>query len=108
MSLIFGFIGHCKQGTSNKIWGWVLRGEPHAGYSYDPPQDCVIFWAGVGKAIQVKSSSTGWELRQLRKSKVEDKNYNPRQAEDILKIWPSFHNDLEMKIMTEVLAGKIK
>jgi hypothetical protein len=101
----FGFIGWCNDPADNhdKVWGYFYRPTPDA----EPWQNCCVFWARRGGAMKFKGDRTGAKLNQLVVSKL-NKGYKKIDVEKLIKIWPTFINDVEGKLMWEVLAGKVK
>lgn len=112
MATKFAFIGWCKEDNHDKIWGYFLRPTPEAEsnrwINENDGWNCCIFWARRGRAMQFKADKTGYELRKLRDSKMDKKNYQPINEAKLMEIWPTFVQEAEAKLMWDVLAGKIK
>jgi hypothetical protein len=112
MSQQFGFIGWNTEGTSDKVWGYFIRPTPQrlSPGHYAPAhwnQNCCVFWAGRGKAMQFKADLTGSDLDKLAASKRK-KGYLEINETKLQAIWPTFIQEAESKLMWDVLAGKIK
>lgn len=100
----FGFIGWCTEGTSDKIWGYFYRGDNEAR---PWRKNVCVFWARRGSAMQFKPSIEDYELEKLVESKKR-KGYQQIDQTKLMKIWPSFIQEAEAKLMWEVLAGNVK
>jgi predicted DNA-binding WGR domain protein len=111
----FGFIGWCKEGTSDKCWGYFYRPTdttPSAANWWHTPihargWNCCIFWGRRGKAMQFKADVTGDALMKLVASKKK-KGYQQITSDRLIEIWPNFIQEAEAKLMWEVLAGNVK
>ncbi len=109
----FGFIGWCHEDNHDKVWGYFYR--PTAApskYFWEVPTheqgwNCCIFWAARGKAMQFKADVTGYELEKLVRSKTK-KHYASITYEKLTEIWPTFEEEMKLKLSFEVLAGKVK
>src|SRR5271157_3132305 len=106
----FGFIGWCNDPVDNhdKVWGYFYRPTPAAEtnvyLSKNNGWNCCIFWARRGKAMQFKADVTGWYLDKLVQTKRK-KGYEEISSTKLLEIWPSFKDEMEMKLSFEVLVG---
>ena len=49
----YHWIGHCKEGTSDKIWGMICLTN-NGRYLESAPQTFVAFWGRRGKKLQTK------------------------------------------------------
>jgi hypothetical protein len=112
MSTEFGFIGWNTVGTSDKVWGFFFRPTPDhkptpwlADKNYG--RNVCIFWAGRGKAMQFKADTYGDDLVKLVRSKLK-KGYLKIGEPKLHAIWPTFQNEMEMKLSFEILTGKVK
>ena len=106
----FRFIGWCHDIADNhdKVWGYFLRPTPaYAGASKEWGWNCVVFWGRRGKAMQFKADVTGHELRKLVDSKLR-KGYREISESQLYQIWPTFDEEMKMKLSFEVLAGNVK
>jgi hypothetical protein len=100
---------HYNKDSSDKVWGYFQRNVSQNIYTF--PKNYCIFWGGVGKALQLKSVTerhySSAELPSKARSKI-DKGYKTITHSELLELWPNFDNDIEEKILREVLAGSIK
>lgn len=107
----FGFIGWCKKDNHDKIWGYFLRPTPESvNKHYISKQygwNCCVFWGRRGKSLQFKADTTGYQLQKLTSAKC-NKDYVSITEHKLYKIWPSFTEEMESKLMMDVLSGKIK
>jgi hypothetical protein len=107
MATEFGWIGWCNEDNHDKIWGYLYRPTPNKFMTKSQGWNCAKFWAARGKALQMQPGATGYELDKLVKSKRK-KGYVPITEERLRQIWPTFIEDVEGKLITEVLAGRVK
>lgn len=106
----FGFIGWCKEGTSDKIWGYFYRPTDVSNNRYITKHhgwNVCVFWGRRGKAMQFKPDHSGYDLEKLVREKQNKKNYVPISQGKLFEIWPTFIQEAEGKLMWEVLAGRI-
>jgi hypothetical protein len=86
------WIGHCKEGTSDKVWGMIqLPVSEQYGYP-----DYIAFWGRRGKKLQTKlhRSIPNWEVSKLC-DKKEDRGYNTIDVNRLEEVYPEFESDLE-------------
>ena len=102
----FGFIGWCKEDIHDKVWGYFYRPTPNKAHR-DYGGNCCIFWGRRGKAMQFKPDVTGYELEKLVNSKRK-KGYVEITDAKLYQIWPSFTEEMELKLCVELLAGRVK
>jgi len=105
----YGFIGWCNEDNHDKIWGYLYRPTPNA-HKWATKRDgwnCAKFWAARGKAMQFKADVTGYELDKLVNAKRK-KGYVPITEDRLYQIWPTFKEDMEGKLIMELLAGHVK
>jgi hypothetical protein len=109
MATEFGFIGWCNEDNHDKIWGYVYRPTPNASRWTNKQSgwNCAKFWAARGKAVQMQADTTGYELDKIVGTKRK-KGYMAITEEKLFQVWPTFKEDMEGKLITEVLAGRIK
>lgn len=94
----YHWIGHCKEGNSDKIWGMIcLNGNGHeaannpwTSYKY------VSFWGRRGKKLQTKTYEylTHYEANKLC-DKKQDNGYNTINTTRLDEVYPEFEQDLE-------------
>lgn len=92
MSTEFGFIGWCKEGTSDKIWGYFYRptDTTNPWISKEDGWNVCVFWGRRGKAMHFKPDVSGPELTKLKYQKMVKKNYRSINRDHLLEIWPTF------------------
>lgn len=112
MSDDFGFIGWNNIDNHDKVWGYFLRPsdtdkeqKKKYGFAYDI--NCVVFWAARGKAMQFKASNENYDLHKLVRSKIK-KGYQSIEPAQLLEIWPTFNEEMKLKLTFEILSGKVK
>lgn len=88
----YKFIGWCKEGIHDKVWGAIsLREEINSG-RYQA--SVLTFWGRRGKKLQTKLVLDDWDLSKLITSK-EKKGYKEINESDLDQVYPEFQNDLE-------------
>ena len=112
MNTEYGFIGWCTEGTSDKVWGFFFRPTPdHKPISWladkNYGRNVCTFWAGRGKAMQFKPTIYNDDLIKLVRSKKK-KKYAIIDETKLHAIWPSFQEEMEMKLSFEILTGKVQ
>lgn len=110
MDIDFAFIGWSTVGTSDKIWGYFYRPTSTPVGSWGDinyGRNVCIFWAGRGKAISLKAYTVDSSLHATMRSKL-NKGYDSITVQRLKEIWPTFMQELEPKLMCDVLAGKVK
>jgi hypothetical protein len=113
METSFGFIGWCKEDNHDKVWGYFYRPTDVGNKMFYPwptkeyGWNCCIFWGRRGKAMQFKADVTGSDLNKLVSTKLR-KGYNQINQSKLIEIWPTFDEEMTMKLTFEVLAGKVK
>jgi len=98
------WIGHCKEGTSDKVWGLIrLDGsEDHLQYGYRV-NDYVAFWGRRGKKLQTKihRGIDSYDARKLC-DKKESGGYQTISTLD--QVYPEFEQDLEKTAVWAMLG----
>lgn len=86
----YHWIGHCKEGTSDKVWGLIRL----TNRSYE--NDYVAFWGRRGKKLQTKihSNLISWEATKLC-DKKENNGYTTINPARLNEVYPEFEQDLE-------------
>ena len=97
------WVGHCQYDNSDKIWGWFVYKDPTA------PNKTVTksyaFWARTGKTPSFKSYTYGhWAMDRLVSVK-KDRKYTEITVDDLLKLWPSFFEDIDNRFIFFMLVG---
>jgi hypothetical protein len=109
----FGYIGWCKEGSHDKIWGYFYRPSPEYEAAKNTPvwsipvRNVCVFWGRRGKALQFKANTTGYDLYRLEESKSK-KGYTEINEKILTEIWTTFASEAELKLSFEVLAGNVK
>lgn len=93
----YHWIGHCKEGTSDKIWGMIrLTGaDDNLQYGYRT-NNYVAFWGRRGKRLQTKIHEN---IDRYDADKLVDKKrtrgYNVIDLDRLSEVYPEFEQDLE-------------
>lgn len=85
----YHWIGHCKEGTSDKVWGLIrLTNNPVFN-------DYVAFWGRRGKKLQTKihSNIDSWDASKLC-DKKESHGYATINPSRLDEVYPEFEQDL--------------
>lgn len=94
----YHWIGHCKEGTSDKVWGMIcLNGDkgdavhhPWTGFKY------VAFWGRRGSKLQTKiHEDLTYYFADKLCNKKQDKGYNSINLNRLNEVYPEFENDLQ-------------
>jgi len=94
MELSYKFIGWCKEGTSDKVWGAIqLEG-----------RRAVTFWGRRGKALQTKLVNDDWDLSKLVDQKRR-KGYREVDRNGLDRVYPEFQEDLEKTAVWAILSA---
>lgn len=109
----FAFIGHCTEGTSDKIWGVAVCGEYDPskrklwGYDYfnEPGVQAYAFWGKRGKTIKFKKHVTGYDLENLIGAKMRNKGYVKVGEKKIEELWPDFEEQFEKGFVWQTLMN---
>ena len=98
------WIGHCKEGTSDKVWGLIrLSGtDDHLLYGYRT-NDYVAFWGRRGKKLQTKihKGVDTYGAHKLCDKKMAN-GYNTVDTLD--EVYPEFEQDLEKTAVWAMLS----
>jgi len=91
MSIDYRFIGWCREGTSDKVWGVIKL--THSDNYWN---DYLTFWGRRGKKLQTKLlRETGtYDVDRLIESK-QLKGYQEINHLALDEVYPEFQNDLE-------------
>ena len=93
----YHWIGHCREGTSDKIWGMIrLTGaDDDLKYGYRT-NNYVAFWGRRGKRLQTKIHEN---IDRYDADKLVDKKrtrgYNVIDMDRLSEVYPEFEQDLE-------------
>jgi predicted DNA-binding WGR domain protein len=100
------YIGHCQEGTSDKVWGLIrLTGtEDHLQYGYRT-NDFIAFWGRRGKKLQTKihHSIDSYDAQKLC-DKKESGGYKEVNPAYLGEVYPEFEQDLEKTAVWAMLG----
>ena len=103
----YHWIGHCQEGTSDKVWGMIcLTGNNHEASNYPwTGHDYVAFWGRRGKKLQTKIYKTHnyYEINKLCDKKI-DRGYNTINVARLDEVYPEFEQDLEQTTVWALLS----
>ena len=105
MMINYHWIGHCKEGTSDKVWG-MIRLTDNGRYPEDASQDYVAFWGRRGKRLQTKIHHSIWsyDADKLCDKKL-DNGYRSIDVNRLEDVYPEFEQDLEKTAMWSMLRS---
>ena len=99
MSVKYHFIGWCKKGGHDKVWGIIQLTEKNS--SYWSANDYVTVWGRRGKALQTKiyKDASVWEMNNLSHKKLfkskPDECYVEVDKTRLDEVYPEFEKDLK-------------
>jgi hypothetical protein len=114
------FFAWCKEGTSDKIWGFVefknapepARGMPSWSWL---PGSMYNFWGRRGKAIAFKRHFGAYgrdDLEKLARKKLHPSGdkapYRKIEIKDIEKVCPGFAEEFENQLLAAKWSNKVK
>jgi len=95
----FKFIGWCKEGTSDKVWGIISLGTE----TYMNNTSYVVFWGRRGKKLQTKIlKDSVWGIGNKIDSK-KDRGYIEVDSTKLYEVYPEFESDLSKTAMWAIL-----
>ena len=106
MNIKYYWIGHCKEGTSDKVWGIIrLTGNDddfNFGYRTN---DYVAFWGRRGKKLQTKihHDVSRWDIDRLC-DKKESGGYKVIDLTKLSDVYPEFEEDLQKTTVWALLS----
>ncbi len=101
----YHWIGHCKEGTSDKVWGLIrLTGSDDNLLYGRRVNDYVAFWGRRGKKLQTKLHR-GIDRYDADKlcDKKQDNGYNTIVT--LEEVYPEFESDLEQTAVWAMLKA---
>lgn len=105
--MIYHWIGHCKEGTSDKVWGLIrLPGsDDNLQYGYRT-NNYVAFWGRRGKKLQTKiyHSIDSYTAHKLC-DKKEAGGYNTINPNRLHEVYLDFEKDLEQTAVWAMLSA---
>lgn len=101
----YHWIGHCKEGTSDKVWGLIRLSSDNKGYGYSEGT-YVAFWGRRGKALQTKIHRDIWtsDANKLC-DKKENRGYKVIDLTRLEDVYPEFEQDLEKTTVWALLTA---
>ena len=104
----YKWIGWCKEGNHDKVWGVILLKEPaqlgHNGMWAWTHERCVVFWGRRGKKLQTQMNVDDRELYKKIQEK-EKSGYVEIQPDKLNLVYPEFENDLEKTTVYALLSA---
>lgn len=98
------WIGHCKEGNSDKVWGLIrLTGDDkEVGYRTN---NYVAFWGRRGKKLQTKihENLDRWDADKLC-NKKENRGYKSIDSNRLDEVYPGFEEDLQKTTVWALLS----
>jgi len=96
----YHWIGHCQEGTSDKVWGLIRLTDSTWNNDY------VAFWGRRGRALQTKIHRDigQWEADKLCHKK-EDRGYQTINPAKLDQVYPEFENDLQSTAVWALLKA---
>jgi hypothetical protein len=101
----YEFIGWCKEGTHDKVWGVILLAKdvPVSTAWHFHTNKYITFWGRRGHKLQTKLfSSSQFEAGEMCRKKV-NKGYTRVNKERLDVVYPEFQSDLEKTAMWAML-----
>lgn len=97
----YKFIGWCKEGNHDKVWGVILLETPSNRFGYSNVK-CLSFWGRRGAKLQTKLVYDNSDLAKLVDSK-RNKGYQQINKNELDDVYPEFEADLEKTAMWATL-----
>lgn len=99
------WIGHCKEGTSDKVWGLIRLTNGIHEFGYQSSEDYVAFWGRRGKKLQTKihKGLSNWDANKLS-TKKENGGYTAINPNRLDEVYPEFEQDLEKTAVWALLS----
>lgn len=96
----YHWIGHCKEGTSDKVWGLIRLTNNQFYNNY------VAFWGRRGKKLQTKihTNIDHWDADRLC-DKKESGGYKVCNPAGLNEVYPEFENDLQATTVWAMLSS---
>lgn len=112
------FFAWCKEGTSDKVWGYVeFKNAPEPAWkgARPDPGSLYNFWGRRGKHLSFKRHYGRWDLHELQR--LAQKKLHPsgdklpyRQIpiSEIEKIYPGFTEEFENQLLAAKWSNAVK
>ena len=97
------WIGHCREGTSDKVWVLINLSSSDNGVIYGT-NDYVAFWGRRGKKLQTKVTTDYVETLNKLISSKSKKGYRSISKENLDSVYPEFQTDLEQTAFWATLS----
>lgn len=100
----------CYYEPEHKLWGWFIN--PKELSSNEQlnrwgMKNCYCFWAVCGKTISLnKHLSLTHNMDRLQDKKLANK-YQRISEDELIAMWPSFHEDLQNRFIFAKLSEQI-
>ncbi len=100
----YHWIGHCKEGTSDKVWG-LIRLTDNDIHKMFTLNDYVAFWGRRGKKLQTKihHGISTYDADKLC-DKKESGGYRVIDLNHLEKVYPEFEEDLQKTTVWALLS----
>lgn len=100
----------CYYEPEKKVWGWFTDRQVETTDQFRRRwgiRECYCFWAVCGKTISLnKHVVLPHNMDKLQGKKLANK-YQKISEDDLLTMWPSFHEDLHNKFIFASLSEQI-
>lgn len=94
----YDFIGWCKEGIHDKVWG-VINLDDGPSFTF---KQVLTFWGRRGSKLQTKMVMNDWALTKLIDSK-RNKGYVQIDPARLDEVYPEFQTDLEKTALWQML-----
>ena len=102
----YHWIGHCKEGTSDKVWGLIRLDGADDDLQYGfRRNNYVAFWGRRGKKLQTKihHDIDSYDADKLC-DKKESGGYKTIDLNHLEKVYPEFEEDLQKTTVWALLS----
>ena len=98
------WIGHCKEGNSDKVWGLIRLTGDDKEFGYRT-NNYVAFWGRRGKKLQTKihENIDRWDANKLC-NKKENRGYKSIDSNRLDEVYPGFEEDLQKTTVWALLS----
>lgn len=98
------YVGWCKDGPHDKVWG-VISLSDLSTLRYSDESKFIIFWGRRGKTLRTKIETiTAYSMLQACEKKLE-KGYKKIKVSDLDTVYPEFRSDLEKTAIYGILKS---
>jgi hypothetical protein len=99
----YKFIGWCKEGAHDKVWGVILLHEDTRPYHF--LNKYLTFWGRRGAKLQTKIvEDSSINIREMFRKKLK-KGYQQVDKNELDKVYPEFEDDLEKTAVMAILKN---